>query len=171
MNSLSKNGKVQTPALKQCQRPRVAEDRWEMIKHVTLIVHFISNLMPPLSGSTNQSAWRLGTPAPGDQRSSGGCGWDCCVGFRPGGGAEFSSVRRRRVAHRPDAGDWPRVSSQDRRHLELRHGEQRFCGHTALLCYVQPFLCGNSNSTCYLQGLCTQPTIGKKTQLLLLFCR
>ena len=48
MNSLSKNGKVQTPALEQCQRPRVAEDRWETIKHVTLIMHFISNLMPPL---------------------------------------------------------------------------------------------------------------------------
>ena len=171
--SLSKNGQMQTPALEQCQGPRVPEDSWEMIKHVTFIVHFISNLMLPLIWQHEPVSLEVGDSC--SRRNA------VLKRLQVGLFCRFLSVRRGRGSclwgaglslTAPDPGAWPSFSAQGHCHLEMRHCAQRLsCGHTALVCYVQQFLYGNSNWTCYLQGLCTQPTIGKKNQLLLLFSR
>ena len=93
-----------------------AEARWEMIKHVTLIVHFISNLMPPLIWQHEPVSLEVGNSCSRRPGSSEGCGWDCCVGFRPGGGggvlvceaqARCSPPRRRCLAQRLLTGPSP----------------------------------------------------------------
>ena len=100
--SLSKNGQMQTPALEQCQGPRVPEDSWEMIKHVTFIVHFISNLMPPLiwqhepvSLEVRDSCSRRNAVL---KRLQVGL---FCRFLSVRRGAGFLPMRRRRVAYRP----------------------------------------------------------------------
>ena len=120
--SLSKNGKMQTPALEQCQGPRVPEDSWEMIKHVTFIVHFISNLMPPLIWQHELVSLEVGDSC--SRRNA------VLKRLQVGLFCRFLSVRRGRgsclwgageLLTAPDPGAWPSFSAQGRRHLELRH--------------------------------------------------